>query len=251
MSSQTEHINDEVLTDLAMGLLPSSHAQPVLAHLTSCSACEERFREIAAEWEHAAVRVDEILSQAAKADRTRASTLSAWDLYVKPNIRWAATAVVLIVVALIVPMLVPDSDESPALTKLPPLTQDVLQRAVISGEQNDILMQGLDAYAEEDLDGAIESLEVVRTEGPIDALRRIYLASALARKARYQEALDVLAPVPIDLVPDPWASEAQWTQYVAYDRTAQPDRAGAVLQALSKQPGAAGDRARAIIESRK
>ena len=249
MSPQVNHMSDEVLTDLAMNLLPGGHASKAVEHIASCSACEERFRGIAAEWESSAARVDEILSQARRADHARASTPSAYERYVHPNIKWAVTAAALIVIAMIVPMLVPEPDEGPVATKLPPLTRDVLPRAVISGEQNEVLMKGLNAYAEDDLDKAIVALQQVTTEGPIDALRRVYLANALTRQGRFNEALNILEPVPLELVPDPWSSEAQWTQYVAFVRSGQTDRAQTVLEALAEQPTAAGARARAIMNA--
>ena len=77
----------------------------------------------------------------------------------------------------------------------------------------------------------------------LDSMRRIDLGSALAWRGRHDEAIAALEPVPLDLVPDPWAAEARWTLHLALRGAGQDAPAGDLLVELASEPGELGERA--------
>lgn len=244
--TDSQHPNDDVLIDVAMQLVEAEAEQAILRHIGSCQPCEARFHRLAAEWELAAVRADEIRR------RPRATSgshhLLTWvgSIASRPITRWVAAAATLVVLLItLAPQLWKSAPQS-ALTVLPELTSDVLQRAALPESDSARLKQAMNAYKHGNYEDAVAALSAMETIGPVEALRRVYLASALAWIGRYQDAIDTLDPAPLYAVPDPWSAEAKWTLYVCLMKTAQTDRAQRVLDDLARMPGEAGDRAREL-----
>jgi hypothetical protein len=249
-SNSAHHVDDEVLADLTMRLLSGDEAQAALDHMATCRACEMRFQQIAGEWERSAALAgpvpDRTIESSKHHDTT--ATLSFKRFWRKPVGRWMiGTAAAVIAALMLIPMRM-GGPGIPAPTKLPPLTRDVLPRSVLSTDQNDTLLRGLDAYARDDFASAVDALREVEATGPVDALRRVYLASALVHEGQCKEAIEILDGVPLDAVPDPWSAESKWTQYVALTECGRQADAEKVLRELSRHPGEPGERARAIIE---
>lgn len=246
--NRTEHVSDEVLADLSMRLFEGPSTADGLQHISGCPSCEQRFRDMAAEWERSAVYAPEILESPARAARATSSPwrrLRQW--LASPQLRWAAVALTAVALFLfMIPRLIETPSES-QVTMLPALTPDVLPRAVLPNAGNDAMIQGLDAYARKDFDAAIAALASLQTTGPADALRRVYLASAYAWTAQHEQAVETLEDVPLDAVPDPWSAEARWMLYLSLTEMGQSERAQAVLRELAATPGEAGSRARAVI----
>lgn len=247
-----QHPSDDILADLAMRLITGAVGEETMQHLSRCAMCEQRFREIAAEWERSAARVGKILEErTAAVEATDQTTASAWQrfclLWGSPPMRWAAAAVVVILLIATLPRFV-GSPSRASLTMLPPLTADVLPRALVLSGDNDKMIAGLSAYASEDFDAAIAALEPLNATGPADALRRVYLASAFAWTGRHERAIETLDGVPLDAVPDPWSAESRWMLYVSLTETGRHDRALSTLRELAAKPGAVGTRAQAVLE---
>jgi hypothetical protein len=242
-----DHPDDEVLADLAMRVLPGNDARRALDHMASCPECETRFQRIAADWEQSAARAGELSGRTIRDIVARPSPSLA-DVLRRPVMRWAIGAAAVVVAALILLPIRTNGPETPGPTRLPLLTHDVLPRSVLPTDQNDALLEGLDAYARDDFRGAIDALQAVETTGPVEALRRVYLASAFVFEGQCDEAIEILEGVPLDAVPDPWSAEALWTQYIALSDCGRATDAERVLRDLAVYPGEPGERARSIIE---
>lgn len=240
------HPSDEVLVDLAMQFTTSERGRVVMDHMKECPACESRFLEIAAGWERAAVRVADLAqSSDVPGESAWARIRAAFSL---PTARWATAAVAAAVLALLLfPRLLSPPQR---LTTLPALTPDVLQRATLPEAASRRMIEGIEAYGRGDYEVAIAALSDVQTSGPIDALRRVYLASALAWSGRHEDAIATLENVPLDVVPNPWSVEAKWTLYVCLTETGQTEGAQVVLESLAEAPGEPGDRARALLKTK-
>jgi hypothetical protein len=242
------HPDDDACFDLILGLLPEVEASSVLGHLENCLECEERFRQMAAEWEGLSVHPGE--TSAARADeRTQWWRTIALN-FGRPRTRFAVAAGL---AAILVFMLLPETAQDPNrrfLGKLPALGTEMQQRAGdadVSGE----FSASLESYDRGDFDAAAGILRDTRVSGPAAAFRDIYLASALAWTGAYGAAVEVLETVPFDLVPEPWSGEARWTLFVALRGAGHDARADSLLREMERETGVIGERARGFSPEQK
>lgn len=248
------HLDDDMCVDLVLELLPANGASAAVQHVEQCADCEQRVREVAGEYEDLLVRVHDgelratLRRSIGAKTQVRPARSSAWSslltAFKQPPLRFAAgLAVVVLIVLLFLPTRSPNRDFR-LLEKLPPFTSEAERRTELPLTLGDRLISGLDAYDRDDFDRAQRELRAARSTGPVDLYRQIYLASALALSGQYDESTKLLESLPLDLVPEPWSSEARWTLFVAFRASEQNVRADSLLHVLAQEPGEIGERAR-------
>jgi hypothetical protein len=260
------HLDPDACVDLLAGLVRGERQRDLLLHAATCPRCEdlfrlygarvERARSASARWlapvqGHAAVDAAEHERPAPRSTRSvpRRSTLRRWF-----GGRWtgawvAAASVAALATAVLVPV-VAHRGAARRLHWLPASTAEVTTRDPSSSLPDSQIRHGLEAYARHDLAGARRWLGDVESQGPIELVRRVYLANTLAQQGDHREAAAMLERLPTDLVPEPWRSESRWTLSVAWRESGQPARADSLLAVLATEPGPVGDRARSATERR-
>ncbi len=243
MTELHKHLDDDVLLDLGLGLADPVEREGLREHLVDCAECENRLRQVVSDrTRHAARRV----SVPERTGRRRAPGVLPFR---RRESRRFAVPVALAAAAMALLLLWPErGPRSPELPWLETPGDRIHHRDDPAPPAGD-LEAGLEAYARRDPEEAIRRLEAVRAEGARDHLRRIYLGNALARVGRWEEAVEALAPVPLDVVPDPWGMEARWTLFLALRETGRPADADSLLHVLAREPGPVGERARMVIET--
>jgi hypothetical protein len=248
------HLTEHLCIDLVLDLLPEKEAEAAMRHMAACHGCEERFREISAEWERLSARAGELGPHTSAAtDAVGKSVGSRENLlnriaraFAGPRGRLGlAAGAVAIALLILLPIRRTDPNQG-LLQRLPALDTPTQKRGALRSIQNEATLEGLDAYARGDYDDAARHLSEVTTSGPEDYLRRVYLGSSLARTKEYAEAVEVLEDLSFDLIPEPWAGEARWTLYVALAAAGHDARADSLLAILAKEPGEIGSRARNV-----
>jgi hypothetical protein len=252
----TRHLDEDVCIDLLRGLLSAEQRDAVLEHVETCPDCERMFARHAALEERlrarGALKVQTdgsvALEPGIPGDSAACESPSPSSARVIPFKRYfrvaavaaAAAAVILIIV-------VPGLQRSPipaSLRPVPGVGEQIHLRSEPEVAADASFDRGIDAYARNDLQAAVELLRKADVTGQPENLRRIYLGSALARLGDFEGAVEILEPVPFHTVPDPWGGEGRWTLYVAYAATGLASEAEALLNELSREPGPFGDRAR-------
>jgi hypothetical protein len=266
------HIDEHVCLDLLQGLLSPAGEKRVLAHISDCASCESLFQAMAAE----SARVDATMAVRSLPDgeimlerrgtavrRTQTARAPTWyalgqwweyvrGLFLKPRYRLAGA--VAVALAITMRVLLPQylgPSQSPDLYMLPLYAFTLETRDVVDHVPED-LRAGLDAYQDRDFEGAIDLLTkptLSDLEEPEDAIRQIFLGSALAWDGDYSAAAEVLGAPGLELVPGKWGHEARWTLYVSLRESGRTTAASSLLQALAKEPGDVGGRARRVLDS--
>ncbi len=274
------HLDEHGCLDLLHGLLSVEEEERILAHLADCPACEKRLQERAAdvarmeatrvlrfppgrdpvlEKRGTAVRSPDIEKHRARGfvGQTWRNLQAAWR---QPRFRLAGglaggLAVVAAVSLLIIwphYLRTPEAPEAPGAAPihlLPSYSFQLQPREVPGAGPREDLRAGLEAYENRDFERAVEALRTAR-EPELDRVhqmvRDIYLGSALAGMGKYEEAVEVLREVKLQLVPDPWGCEARWALYVALRGCGQEAAADSLLRVLASEPGEVGDRARRL-----
>ncbi len=242
------HPDDETLADLAMGSLPGSRADTAVRHISSCPGCEERFREIASDWERSGARVGDLVLQAGSEPSAEPERKGLRErvarMFARPELRWGIPAMAAAAVLL---SILPGPDAPTLIPEIHPLTsvgEGMLKRSDSTAERGAELRRGLEAYAARDWSRAAEALARGGDPGPLDVLRRLHLGSALALAGRYEEAADTFAQVSFERVPEPWSSESRWTWYVALRELGRDELAEELRRDLEGAMSEIGDRAR-------
>jgi hypothetical protein len=248
------HPGDDRCCDLIMGLLSGTESDALLRHFEDCPSCEERFRQLAADWETSGVLAEQALlggDRATDAKSGREGVLAGivriWQL---PRLR-LGFAVALAVMVLLLNLPAGTGDRYlDLLTPLPGFGDD----GAVFPRSGDVVLpdgrldEGLAAYNGGEFDRAVESMRDIELPGPAGVFRDIYFGSALAMTGAWEEAVGVLETVPYDLVPEPWSGEARWTFYVALRGSGCDDRAATLLREIAGGTGDVAERARALLE---
>jgi hypothetical protein len=231
---QTSHPSDDRLIDLAVGLLPAQEATASLAHLGTCAACEQRFREIAGERARiAAEREPEVRA------RTR----------VWAGVAAAAAAAVLLSIALL-PGPRHGVEAGPPPYWLPTDRDEAVLRADGEAESSTDLARALAVYRSRDARLAATLLSEAQVAESHERLRKLYLASALALAGDAAQASTVLDDVDETAFPEPWRSQARWVGYTVACAVGDAARAEERLHELRSAKGEIGDLVRRERERR-
>ncbi len=251
----TPHLDRDLCRDLLHGLLPSAEEEMAITHLVGCPACERLLQEMVTEREK--LRAADVARRQSALPARHVDNLLGrlWATltagFRRPAFSLTTAAVATVSILLVVLWPRPDSIPLPGqLQWLPTAAHKIQLRNGAETIANQNLAAGLEAYADRDLDRAVELLTGAEVSGPLDTIRRIYLGSALARNGAYKNALTVLQAVAADPLPDPWRCETLWTLYVVLREAGRDAAADSLLRALAREPLAIGDRARAHIKSR-
>ncbi len=245
---QWQHIDDDLMTDALLRLLPHKQLELVLNHLDECSGCETRFRE-------AVSRFETLKAEAAGAAAARVSghedtvETSWWRALVRSVLARPAfaTAAVLLAVALFV--LIPlQRRQEPGTAAWIPVAGEILEKRGASGGADDRFWSGLEAYRERRAVDAIDHLTAAKTTGPYRDLKIIYLASALVNLSKFDKALVMINGVVLDDLPQPWRDEARWVRAVALIGTGDTEGGHAAIERLAGLDGRVGDRARSYLD---
>jgi len=163
----------------------------------------------------------------------------------------AAAAVVVLV--LMLPR-APEISTTLELQVLPSYSFQLESRDVPESRASNDLKAGLLAYDRREFRRAaqlLQRLETLDLDDVDQAVRQIYLGSALAWNGKHEEAVEVLRTVSFVSVPGEWGREAQWTMFVALEGAGREASADSLLQILAGKPGEIGQRARRVLEGRK
>ena len=225
------HPSDDTLLDLLHHLLSVAESGRVLAHLAACPRCEDRFRErvgererlratrvlrVAPDGDLAMERAEPAVRGEAGAGGIRKALARRWIEFAQGfrRPRYQLAGGLAVAVALLVLIVLPEFRELPGgdgLVWLPSSFEDARFRSsspdVVEGD----LALGLEAYANRDIDRAIDLLNRAETSGALETVRKVYLGSAFAWKGEYEKAAEILEGVASRSLPDPWGSEAWWT----------------------------------------
>jgi len=248
-AQRTGHLDEDRLIDLAGGLLPAEESRPALRHLRECIDCEKQFRTVAIEWERVRmndepVRIDGRLELAPQpsARATRRGRRPLLPILVAGTIAAGLLLAVLLVPA---PTL-----DAPIPWRLPVDQTYLRARADAAADGAGNLATALDAYRRGRPERAVELLSAAQVPERYEALREIYLASALILDNRPGEAEPVLERLEVESLPPPWRQMAQWLVYVTVEERGETERAAALLEQLVDAPGEVGEVARAERERR-
>lgn len=275
----SKHLNEDTCLDLLRGFLRADERERVLAHTSTCAACEKLFAQSAAREERvrargalsvqpggeivvepylpkepAASEIERVEAERAESEgpqyttRTRRTSTPYWKRIFRPAFGVAAAAAAAVVLLLVLPGRDRDT-VSALLHPLANLGEEVHVRSDAQTGENANLRQGIDAYTSGDMRGAADLLENAEAAGQLDNLRRVFLGSSYARLGEYQNAVDVLESVSFISVPDPWGGEGRWTLYVAYRALGRDEEAHTILEELAREPGQFGDRAREALSN--
>lgn len=258
------HLDEDRCLDLLAGYLPAAEQDGILAHLAGCPACEELFRQRAAERERLRAMAPEPIRERPSPAPFRAvesaalSAPSPWGrlrrwLSPGPGLGMAIGGATAAAIAMVVILSRPwgGSTEDPAqlLRWLPPPAEIVQLRGAAGGQDAQVL-DGIAAYTRRDLVTARQHLMTASASGPMETLRKIYLGSILVRSGEYREAESLLAGPELDGVPEPMKSEARWSLYVAWIGAGRRTSADSLLRILCGAPGEIGECARQVSSPR-
>jgi len=245
------HLTREICIDLVLGNVVSPEADALMEHVSTCAPCEDLLRESATAWERQASR-EAAGVLAAPQPQVATPALSRWwerleAGFRRPQWQWGGGLALAGAAAALFFFALPAPDTPSRLLRwLPPLDEIQVRTAEEATVRED-LIEGMEAYAERDLDRAVSVLERMEAPEPLEFMRRIYLANALAWQKEYGAAADALDGVPFELIPEPWSGEARWTLYVCLRATGGTE-ADLLLEQLADQTGAVGERARALVD---
>jgi hypothetical protein len=237
------HIDEDRCLDLLHDLLEPDTVEAIIAHLETCSACEELLRQRAGEREK--IRARHPL-QSATVIVSMPPSRSRRSFWLVPAVA-AALALGVGITTWSMREMRRSGQSVPAPGWLPPARDAVVTREPTAPPTDAMMQQGLDAYERRDYEAAARFLARATAEGEMEIVRRLYWSSALAWKADYKAALGVLRDVRLDPLPEPWRGEALWTRYVALQGTSQFAAADSLLRNLTSRDDAIGERARAVV----
>jgi hypothetical protein len=267
-----QHIDEHACLDLLQGLLSPAEETRVLEHISDCAACEDLFRFMAAEHTrieavmaiHTQPDGEIVLERRGTAAREKRGTrtpirhpLTRWwegvkGLFLRPRYRLAGA--VAVAVAIMICVLLPQfMGPSPGTDlQMLPLYAFTLETRGVGDVVPMDLTAGLDAYQRKDFDSAVDFLTrptLSDLDPAEEAIRQIFLGSALAWTGEYERAADVLRTAGLEFVPGQWGREAKWTLYVSLRESGQEGPAASLLHALAEDPGDVGERARRVLQS--
>ncbi len=248
-----KHVSEDQCLELIHNLLPEAERDAHLAHLSSCATCETRFRSLVTGHERRTARHRLVRDPSGHFVLEPALPVPTEDRSLAGLFRrrrtWGFTFGAVAAAALLLLWLLPDRGlRDHRLQWLPAVEKLQHVRAEGGGALDADLLGGLDAYGRRDMPRAIRLLSTAQAQPPYDQLRQVYLSSALAWRGDYTEAAEILAPLPLESIPDPWGAEAMWTLYIAWRECDRFAEAESLLHHLREMPGGVGARAQAEDE---
>jgi hypothetical protein len=226
--SSSAHVADDLLIDLATGLLAAGAEAEILRHLEACPACEARFREICRDAELARLR----------GPATRRRVRLPW---------WGAAAAAVLLVAVLAFVWNRPSAPEPADYWLP-LGADTVGLRTSAADPDPVLEAATRAYRRRDAAEVVALLRGKQIPSTHDPLK-IALASALVKTGRPAEARTLLDALEIATIPQPDRDRARWIRCAALLGEGKTAEAREALQALAARPGEFADAARRRLEA--
>jgi hypothetical protein len=231
------HASEDRLMDLINGLLPSGDEQSIMAHLSECGPCEERFRALLRDHETA---------------RTTPSPSARADGSILPprSSRRLRPAGVLVAAALLIALSawLLSRDSGPDAYWIPmELGESTLRSADSVAVGSSEVFR---AYENEDAQATIELLRgrPLPDDEMLASLQRLMLASAYVNTGQPREALDVIDKLEVYSLPVKWRQHGRWVEYLALRDAGQLVEARARLDVLVEDTGDVGVRARRELE---
>lgn len=246
-----DHLDDDVCTDVAAGLVAPAKLKLILSHVDACPECERRLMAAAGDREFIRSKAEaegwagahgnaSVSSRQAPAQSARSVTR------LLRNPRFALPLA--LAAGLLIFFLARPSDVPPRADLAPywiPATGELLKlRSAHPSDADSLFWAGLGAYERHDTAHALALLEASRAGGGLDDLRALHLASLLINAGRAGETLKLLKELEIDTLPMPWREDASWMEYLALIRLRRTDEAAARLKLMATWPGRVGDLAR-------
>jgi hypothetical protein len=267
-----QHPDDDRILDLVLELLPRGDEEEILDHLSCCPACERRMCEFAADKERllsAAVpsTLDSsgsatFVAPAASAARSPRPTFPGrspasatarrgrGETGTRKVVRILLPAGgLLALIAMLVIFVMPRERLSGVELKANwlPSGAALLQRGDSSQNLHaGPLAEGIEAYNRRDLDEAVRSLASAEVPRELEPFRCLYLASALTMSGQHARAVRILRPVAMEYLPEPWATEGEWTLLVALRGAGMTSSADSLSVVLRGRSGEIGDRVRKL-----
>lgn len=230
--SETQHIGEDRLIDLAARLLPPPLEEETFRHLESCADCESRFREACRDAELSALR---------RPVPRRA-----------PRWRWAAVAASLFLAAIWITVVSRRPDPVDAAAYWFPVDSELVGlRTGAPGGDDDVFHSAVAAYRRHD---AALVVALLRDRGIPEALdpMKIMLASAFVKMGEPGRAEALLTELRIETLPQPDRDRAQWILFAALTASGRPDEARKIAESLAAGPGEFSEQAgRALLSLRK
>lgn len=250
------HLSEDDVVDLANDLLDEPTRSRMVAHAAACPRCDGRLREVVGAHERGRARAQDYLARAdapemnahgragnrhASASTLRRSRPTA-VLLVAAGVLMAAAAGVVwqqlgtarSLASLAQPAWLPTGfDASP-------------ERRSGALDADSTLFDGIAAYERRDHSSAESLLAVPCRNETLEWVRRLYRANLLVALGRPAEAVPLLDSREVELLPEPWSGEAQWTLLVSLARTGATARADSLLRLLSVRDDEIGVRARGV-----
>lgn len=258
--------DEDQCIDLLHGLLPPQEREALLNRMAADPDLEALFRRLVSERER--LRATRKLERLPAGDLVvagpdivpagrepagqgpaRAVSRAGWLDRLDRHRGLALTSGLAAVAALLVFTFLPREQASHSVSLIRPLPayeEDLQVRSAETAQLDPELVAGLRAYSDQDYRDASRRLQKARSEGPLETVRQLYLGSALAQLARWEQVVTVLGSAATTPLPDPWGSEARWTLAIALAETGNQIRADSLLQELAVEPGEVGVRARAL-----
>ena len=246
-----QHINDDLMSDALLRLLPRKQLERVFDHLDECAGCEMRFRAAASRFE--TLQAKAVGSGAAGVARHEdSSDTSRWHVIYRSLLSRPALAAAAVVIALALLVLLPlQRRQVLGIGSWIPVSGEILEKRGANGGADDRFWSGLEAYSQRSSDDAIEDLTAAKVTGPYRDMRNIYLASALVNKSRFGEALVLINSVVADDLPQPWRDEALWVRAVALIGTGDTESGLAAIERLATADEPVGGRAQSYLKDRR
>lgn len=227
--SQTAHVSEDRLIDLASGLVAEADEPVLLRHLETCPACEDRFRRTCRE------------AELARLQKPARPVRAAWRGWVA-----AAAAAVLATGAL---ALWGSRQGAPTPSEywFPLEGEHVELRTGELTEEAQVFDQAAEAYRAKDAARVVSLLDghdIPLAQDPL----KIALASALVKTGQPQQALAVLDELQVGTVPQPDRDRASWIKVAALLATGRGPEATSIARDLASRPGEFQERARRLTE---
>ena len=216
------HLDDDLCASLALGLVTPAEHTAAVAHARSCVECATRLRvHVGADVHARAVYPAGAVLQVVQG-RPQVSRIAAMIA------AGAAAAAVIAVFAVRAPS--PSTHAAPEWLTTP----GEMVRLRSEGAFDPALAAGLEAYARHDLPAAIRALRGANVSGGAEQARRLYLGHALLASGNAKEARACLESLNLDMLPQPWRTEARSSLAAAWRRTGRTRQADSLESALAR-----------------
>ncbi len=222
------HLEADHVVDLVHGLLEEPLRSELADHIARCESCAEVVRLRSAELELARSEAPAAVHRLPAPLRRRWPRYATWT--------GAAAAVLAMVLLWQFGASEPIEYRLPVANVLEPLRSDTGDIARLEA--------ALAHYEAKRYTQAASTLQGSEFAKPMEALRRIYLASALTHADDPVGAIDVLASLDLAAIPEPWRGHGLCVSYVAYVHGDRNDDAAALLPQLTQREDRIGDIAR-------